>query len=214
METKFQTSFIPRKPLVPNSAAVPSTSHGGGSSSVLVLVSVIIFCLSVASAIVVFGWEKVEAKKIEESKVLLDANRRRFGTDIETLKSFNKRINVTKKIMDGHMSISNIFTMIADLTVDKVRFSNFTFEAPADPLRDRIEISMRGEADSFATLAYQTDVLSLSDFTDSSISKLSIGDKGVVSFDLKTVAPLKNVLYKSQFEVDADLETELIETNE
>jgi len=214
METKFQTSFIPRKPLVPNSSAAPSTSGGGASTSVFVIASVIIFCLSVASAIVVFGWEKVEAKKIEENKVLLQSNRNKFGTDIEVLKNFNKRINVTKNLIDGHMSVSNIFAMIAESTVDKVRFTEFGFEAPADPRRDRIEITMRGEADSFASLAYQADVFAESEFTDSSISKLNIGEKGIVTFDFKTVIPLSTILYENQFEAESEVETQLIETNE
>lgn len=200
METKFQTSFIPRKPLVANSSAAPAPQSSGGSGGFLVLVGLVVFGLSVASAIVVFGWEKVEAKKIEENKVTLETARKKFGSDVEVLKKFNDRINLSKQLLANHLSVSNIFEMIADATVDKVRFTSFSFLLPDNPQREKIEVLMKGEANSYASLAYQTDVFgSNSPIKESSVSSLTINDKGNVAFEFDAVIPMDKILYKNQF---------------
>ncbi len=203
METKFQTSFIPRKPLVPNSAAAPVASSGGGSTSILVFIGVILLLLSVASAIGVFAWEKIEAKKIEENKVALETNRKKFGSDIEVLKKFNDRINLSKQLVDNHLAVSNIFSILADATVDKVRFTSFSLDIPENPLKDKIEVIMGGEAQSFAGLAYQADVFSENtQIRESSISDLSTTDKGNVRFKFNAVIPFEEIVYKKQFETE------------
>ena len=213
METKFQTSFIPRKPLVPNSAAAPAASSGGGSTSILVFIGVILLLLSVASAIGVFAWEKVEAKKIEKNKVALETNRKKFGSDIEVLKKFNDRINLSKQLVDNHLAVSNIFSILADATVDKVRFTSFSLEIPENPLKDKIEVVMGGEATSFAGLAYQTDVFSENtQIEESSISDLATTDKGNIQFKFNAVIPFQEIVYKKQFETET--EETMPQTNE
>lgn len=200
METKFQTSFIPRKPLVPNSSAATPPQSSDHASGFLVLIGMVLFGLSVASGIVVFGWEKVEKSNIEKNKVQLEVNKKQFGSDIEFLKKFNTKINLTKRLVEGHTAISEVFTIINSLAVDNVRFSELDFQVPNDPRKDKIELKLKGEALSFPALAYQSDVLAETDkLVDASVADLMLGEKGIISFGLSGVIPLDKILYKNQF---------------
>jgi hypothetical protein len=148
----------------------------------------VLFGLSVASGIVVFGWEKVEKSNIEKNKVQLEVNKKQFGSDIEFLKKFNTKINLTKRLVEGHTAISEVFTIINSLAVDNVRFSELDFQVPNDPRKDKIELKLKGEALSFPALAYQSDVLAETDkLVDASVADLMLGEKGIISFGLYMV---------------------------
>lgn len=199
METKFQTSFIPRKPLVPNSAATPP-AQGDHANGLLVFIGMVIFGLSVASGIVVFGWQKLEKSNIEKNKTQLETNRKQFGSDIEFLKRFNTKINLTKQLVENHIAASEVFTIISEMVVDNIRFSEFEFALPTDPLKDKIQLKMKGEAASLAALAYQSDVINESvKLVDANLSELMIGDKGVVGFGFSATIPVDKIYYKNKF---------------
>ncbi len=200
METKFQTSFIPRKPLVPNSSSATPPQASEHASGLLVFIGMICFGLSVASGIVVFGWEKVEKNNIEKNKVQLETNKKQFGSDIEFLKKFNTKINLTKKLVENHTAIAEVFSIVDSLAVDNVRFTEFEYSLPLDPAKDKIEIKLKGEALSFPALAYQSDVLAETDkITDGIVFDLALVDKGLVNFGITGNIPFDKILYKNQF---------------
>lgn len=198
METKFQTSFIPRKPLIPNSPASPApTSH---SSGLLVLISMVIFAASIGGAVLVFSWEKVELKLIEKNKAQLELNKKQFGSDIDFLKRFNTKINLTKGLVDDHIAVSNVFDIISDLVVDNVRFEDFSFSLPNDPKNEDIIVKMKGQASSFQALAYQSDVLGINKTIKRPvISDLNQNEKGYVNFSFEVTIPREEILYSKAF---------------
>ncbi len=200
METKFQTSFIPRKPLVPNSSSATPPQSSDHASGLLVFIGMICFGLSVASGIVVFGWEKVEKSNIEKNKTQLEVNKKQFGSDIEFLKKFNTKINLTKKLVENHTAVAQVFSIVDSLAVDNVRFTYFDYSLPLDPAKDKISIKLNGEALSFPALAYQSDVLAETDkITGGTVFDLTLAEKGLVKFGLVGNIPFEKILYKNLF---------------
>lgn len=198
MDTKFQTSFIPRKPLVPNSSAVPQNS--GGSNGLLVLIALGLFGVSVASAVLVLGWQRVEQGSIEKNKVTLAETRKQFGEDVVMLKRFNSKIKLAKEVVDNHVSVSNIFEALEEVTVDNVRYKEFSFELPANPANDKIFFELAGEAKTFEALAFQSDTILESDkFVSPIFSDLEINEKNLVDFVLTSSLPFSALRYAEQF---------------
>ena len=86
------------------------------------------------------------------------------------------------------------------MVVDNIRFSEFEFALPTDPLKDKIQLKMKGEAASLAALAYQSDVINESvKLVDANLSELMIGDKGIVGFGFSATIPVDKIYYKNKF---------------
>lgn len=201
MDTKFQTSFIPRKPLVPNSSAVPPQNSGSSSGGLLNLIGIVIFVASVASAIGIFAWNKIEMGNIEKNKAALAENRKQFGSDIEFLKKFNTRINLAKRVVDNHTATSNVLKALEEVVVDNVRFKEFTFEMADNPSADTTRFEIDGEAKTFEALAFQSDtLLESTKIKNPVISDLKLNDKGLVEFKLIGTLPFSELRYAKQFE--------------
>lgn len=201
MENKFQTSFIPRKPLVPNSSAIPPQSSGSSSSGLLNLIGIIAFVASVASAIVIFTWNRVEKGNIEKNKVALAENKKQFGSDIEFLKKFNKRINLAKRVVDNHTATSNMLKALEEVVVDNVRFKELVYEMPDNPVKDVTKFAINGEAKTFEALAFQSDTVQENTaIKNSVISDLKISDKGLIEFVFEGALPFSEIRYAKQFE--------------
>jgi hypothetical protein len=155
METKFQTSFIPKKPLVTDTTV--HSSHGSGTS-VLMIIAVLLFIASIAGAAFTFVWKNVLIKSQENYKVQLADSEKRFNTSlIEDLKRANTKIDLGKQLLNNHLAVSEIFSIISKLTIAGVRFSSFDFTSPTKD-SDGIKVTMKGVGNSFSAIAFQSDV--------------------------------------------------------
>lgn len=193
METKFQTSFIPRKPLIQNPSEKPKTSHGTGIGF-LTLVSFVIFGVSVLSGILVIGWQKLENTSISKNKEQLELNKKQFGDDIEFLKRFNTKISLSKSLIDKHTSPVALFKTIEDITAEKVRYSKLTYTSSDEGLI----VEAEGEAANFETLASQSDIFSQTSLISNPIiNDLKLTDTGSVDFSLNITIPWSSISYKN-----------------
>jgi hypothetical protein len=160
MEPKFQTSFIPKKQL--------SVATSGGSSrhsvSILMTIALLVFIISIAGAGFAFAWERVLNSQQEAYKSDLAKDQNQFNTDlITTLTTADTKISIAKTLLADHLAVSQIFSIISQLTISSVRWKSLQFAAPgsaggASAAGPGISISMQGEADSFYSVAYQSDV--------------------------------------------------------
>ena len=190
METKFQTSFIPKKPLVTDTSV--HSSHAGGTS-VLMVIAVLLFIASLAGATFTFVWKNVLIKSQENYKIQLADSEKRFNTSlIEDLKRANTKIDLGKQLINNHLAVSEIFSIISKLTIAGVRFSSFDFSSPTKD-SDGIKVSMKGTGNSFSAIAFQSDVFGQSQKYGSSkvlknpaLSDLSLDQNGNVGFTFTT----------------------------
>lgn len=190
MEPKFQTSFIPKRPL--------TASGGGGparhSVSIFLIISVVIFIISLGGAGFAFAWQKVLLSEQNQYKDDLAADQNQFNTSlINTLSTANTKITLAEGLLQNHLAVSEIFNIISQLTIASVQWKSFTFSAPtaggSGGAPGLATISMQGETDSYYSVAYQSDVFGESSefgtnkvIKDPVLSNLSVGSDGAVDF--------------------------------
>lgn len=176
MDTKFQTSFIPKKTVGPG-----LTGGRPESVSVALLVSIIIFMLSLAAAGGVFFYKRVLIRNIDKMNGQLVQAKNSFDPEsIEKWSRFDKRIDAAAKILASHSVVSPIFDLLQNDTLATVKFNNFSLD-----LKDNgsASVSMTGEAKSFSSVANQSDIINREKFIKNPVfSDLNPNQSGNVVF--------------------------------
>jgi len=151
METKFQTSFIPKTTLEP--IAGPSVHKPLGFFS---FVTSIIFFITVLVAGGAFGWHKYLETNKEKLKASLETNVKSF--EPQTLDEYvrlDNRIDSSKMLLSKHVAVSYIFDFLSENTIQSVKFNDFKYEIGLD---GGATLSMNGDAKSYNAVAYQAEV--------------------------------------------------------
>jgi len=185
METKFQTSFIPKAPVVDSSAGRRSSGAG-----VLFLVSFIIFMASACSAAGVFFYNQILDQKIKKGNEELIDNKNIFDPGlVQEYSRLNDRIKASYEILKKHVSVSNLFNIISAVTLKNVRFSNFTYSNASS---DKVTLNMNGQTKSYELVALQARALTdptmkyRNAFKSPIIGDLNVDTLGNVSFNLSS----------------------------
>lgn len=185
METKFQTSFIPKKPVV---MAEQSSSRGMG---LFLLLSIVIFLVSLGLAGYVFLEKNLLIQNITKNKDIIEQNKSGLvenSVTVESLVNLNSRINVANILLSKHTAISPIFDFLQQTTLKSVRFKNFTFSAmgKSEAGTSRVSVQMSGQARDWETVASQADEFGKPEYkkiiTEPKISNLSLGADGSITF--------------------------------
>lgn len=146
VETKFQTSFIPKQPL-------GEETHRAGGASVLFLISFLLLVASVAGGVGVFIWNKTVERNIEEGRQALEKHNAAFdSTSINEFTRLDNRIDVASMLLKQHVQASQIFPRLASNTLKTVRFNNFSYTNAGG---GKIIINMSGEAQDYESMALQ-----------------------------------------------------------
>ena len=209
METKFQTSFIPKKPLVTDTTV--HTSHSG--TSVLMVVAVLLFIASIAGGAFTYLWKNVLITTQEKYKTQLADSEKRFNsTLIEQLKRANTKIDLSKQLLTNHLAVSEVFSIISKLTIAGVRFSSFDFSSPTKD-SDGIRVSMKGVGNSFSAIAFQSSVFGQSQkyglnkvLKNPVLSDLALDQNGNVGFTFTTTINPTDLSYSKV--LNSSLESE------
>lgn len=179
METKFQSSFIPRGPLAPTSAAVLSTKSK--QKSFFGFIAFLIFIFAVVGSIGVYGYEKYLVSNIGKMGQDLETARANLEVDaVHQVTRLNTRIESTDQILDKHTIISPLFDFLEQNTVKTVRFTDLKLDTSAD---GKVTLTLRGQARGYSALALQSDLLNKSKYIrNPNFSNLQLDDKGNVTF--------------------------------
>lgn len=196
MEGKFQTSFIPKKPITATASTQVRSSSG---VNIVTLVSVVIFIISLALAGAVFLYETYLEHSIAQMKSEFTENENAFDPNsINIYTKLNDRINVANTLLNQHISASNLFDVLEQSTLQTVRFSdfNYTYVNPTE-----ISLSMKGQAKSYNAIAKQSDVFS-QDPTSKYIhnpvfANLDLDQSGNVIFTFTADIDPSQLLYKN-----------------
>jgi len=185
MEPKFQTSFIPKKPVTMTGQARSS------GMSLFLLLSIIIFLVSLGLGGYVFLEKNLLVQKINADQSTIETNKSGLVSDsitVESLVQLNSRINVANSLLAKHVAISPIFSFLQTATLKSVRFKNFTFSsASKNPDgSSKILVQMSGIAKDWETVASQADEFGKTEYskiiTEPKISNLGLNSDGSVSF--------------------------------
>jgi hypothetical protein len=215
METKFQTSFIPKKPLT-----APAVISRGGGVSIFTTLSILIFIASIAGAGFAYGWQKHLITAQAQLKADLETSQKEFDPYlIEQLRKANVKIDLSKQLLKNHMDVTGIFGILSTLTTESVRFDSFDFAAP-DLAGGKIKVNLHGVGKSFSAIAFQSDVLGQASqgkariITSPVLSDLSVDQNGYVGFSLSVQVSQKDLLYSNLFSTAAPTPAPANVTNE
>lgn len=189
MDPRFQTSFIPKKPLISTSQAPTKIIN------LFALIATLIFISTLALAGGVYFYDNLLLTQIDESKATLERAKNAFEPDtINKIIRLDTRIGVAQGLLNEHLATSYLFDIISASTLKTIRFKNFSFQYLA---KDKILVSMKGQAQSFTSVALESDTLNkIKNLKDTIISDLALDSSGTVSFLVTTTVDPSAIVYK------------------
>ncbi|KKQ47452.1 MAG: hypothetical protein US65_C0010G0010 [Candidatus Yanofskybacteria bacterium GW2011_GWC2_37_9] len=191
MDSNFQTSFIPKKPIVEKRA---TSTHSIGFFTVI---SIFILFTVLLASLALFFYKTVLTKNIAQMEKDLNLAKNRFEpSKIKELQVLDKRINSSNEILAHHIAVTPIFQALQLLTMKTVRYTKFDYslEDGKDP---KIIVKMSGQALGYSSIALQSDLFAKNkNLIDPVFSNLSLDDKGNILFDLEFLVDPSFVDYK------------------
>ncbi len=194
-ETKFNTSFIPKKPVSTNSGQVVKKSGGNIFSTI----GLFLFILSLIGAAGVFLWKNQTQNAIDSQIEQLQLARREFDEQtIAAATRLNNKIEAVKHLLDNHVAPSTIFNILEESTLASVRFNNLRYSTTDS---GTIDISGSGRALSFESVVLQSDELGNSDFRDVLFDNVQQNEAGDgVTFSMNASIDKNVVLYRNNID--------------
>lgn len=179
MDKEFQTSFIPKKPLVEQKA---SRSQ---KVSLFNFLATLVFFASLASAGGMYFYKSSLESGIEKKQA--DLERAQSAFDPETIKELivlDRRLTTSKELLDSHMRVSPIFDLLSEVTVASVQFSDFKFKAP-EKAGDVLSVDLIGVAPGYKTVGLEEVAFASNRFIVNPVfSNIALGLKGQVTFNV------------------------------
>ncbi len=191
MDQNFQTSFIPKKPMI-KERAVTSPSVG-----ILMIIAIfVLFTMLIASAGLYF-YKIHLAASITQMQTDLNLAKNRFEpSKLSELQVLDKRLHASTEILSKHIAITPIFKILQDLTMKTVRYTKFSYTI-GDDKNAQVTIKMQGIAVGYRSVALQSDLYAKNkNLIDPVFSNLTLDDKGNVLFDLEFTVDPSLVNYK------------------
>ncbi len=183
MENSFQTSFIPKKPiLVGNTSSTAATSN---TTSILMVVTVFIFVIMLAAAGGLYFYKDlVLTKNKQELSANLLKIKDSFQKDtIAELELYDKRTSAAKDVLTKHVVLSPLFEAINTLTLTTIQYTKFEHST----VKDVFSVKMSGIARDYKSIALQADVFNSDKgkmFKDVIFSNLTKNKNNYVTFEV------------------------------
>ena len=199
MEQNFQTSFIPKKPMIEGRAT------GSQPVSFLTVISFAIFFTLIIASGALFFYKGILANDIVKMENDLNLAQNRFEpSKIVQLQDLNKRLNASSEILSKHIAISPIFKALQSITMKNVSYTKFDYEFSGD-VNAKIMVKMSGIAVGYRSVALQSDLFAKNRyFIDPIFSNLMLDDKGNVIFDLEFSVDPNFVDYKKTLQTTSE----------
>ncbi|MCX6753258.1 MAG: hypothetical protein NTW62_02870 [Candidatus Nomurabacteria bacterium] len=181
MEQNFQTSFIPKRPIV------EETVVRSRPASLFTILSIFIFFTIVIASGGVYFYKGSLSKQIDQMTSDLEIAKNRFEpATIAKFVKLDKRLNSANEILSNHTAISPIFDLLQKITLKTIRYSKFSYVL-GDTSSSKITVQMSGQAIGYRSIALQSDLFTQhnKDIIDPVFSNLSLDPKGNVIFDLE-----------------------------
>jgi hypothetical protein len=189
MDPQVQGSFIPKKPL-------DTGARRSGGVGLLFLIALLIFIASLVAAGAAFAYQQYLTGQLASKAASLKADESAFDPGaIEDLVRIDGRINNAMTLLTKHAAASGLFSFLATQTLQSVAWNKLDYSLQSD---GSAKISLSGTADSFSTVALQSDQFGASKLLkDVVFSGITVGAKGGVSFDVDATVDPSLILYSN-----------------
>ena len=188
MEQNFQTSFIPKKPMIEQGVTAKRPM------GLVLIISIFIFVVIVLISGGAYFYKNMLKTNLTQMQGDLEKAKNRFEpSKINELKLLDKRLQSSTEILSNHVMISPIFEALQVLTLKTIRYTKFSY----DLVGGKIMVKMSGQAIGYRSVALQADLFTKNkNLVDPVFSNLSLDDKGNVLFDLEFSIDPSFVNYK------------------
>jgi hypothetical protein len=193
MDQNFQTSFIPKKPII-EERAVP-----GQPVNIFTIMGIILlFAVGLGTGALYF-YEDTLSKSIAKMSEDLKLAQNRFEpARITELKSLDQKLRASNEILSHHIAISPIFKALELTTLPTVRYTKFTYNQGELP-GSNVEVKMKGIALGYRAVALQSDLFTKNkNIIDPVFSNLILDDRGNVLFELSFSVDSSFLNYKEE----------------
>jgi len=204
MDPKFQTSFIPKKPLGQPAMGLPGGQKAKkAASSLFMTISVIVFIASLLGAGGAYAWKQILLSSRDSYQKELSDREKQFNpTLINQLKEANVKIDTARQLLANHLASSEIFDIVRRFTVENVRFLSMDIASPLDG-SSGLSMSLQGYGTSFSAIAFQSQVLGQLEqyglrqvVKNPIISDPSLGQNGTVAFGFSATIDPTSISYE------------------
>lgn len=177
VETRFQTSFIPKKP-VASGVSYRSESSGMGA---LTLIGVLLIVIAGLTSGGLFLYEQSLEKNIAYIDAELVEKRDLLDQDaLATFIDLGKKTGNAEMLLNRHVSFSKVTDFFEGIVLRNVRLADITAEiSPGKSMK----VAFKGEAQGYAAVASQVDALRKANHVTSvEVSNMTLNEKGNVTF--------------------------------
>lgn len=205
MESNFQTSFIPKKPIVEERTEVKRPT------SIFTIIAIFIFIAMVLMLAGSYFYRQVLAGEIKSKESTLGLAKGRFEPErINELQVLDRRLRAATELLSKHIAVTPIFEVLQEVTLKTIRYTRFSYEWTE---KGRVLVRLGGIATGYRSIAIQSDLFSENKYIiDPVFSNLSLDEKGNVLFDLEfyvegSLVDYKQNLQRKTGEVDTPTQT-------
>jgi hypothetical protein len=190
MDPQVSTSFIPKEALTAEKART-------GGVGLFLLISILVFILSIIAAGGAFAYTGILNQKLAAQKSQLDLQKGAFDpATIQDLLRLDSRIQQSQSLLQKHVAPSAVFNFLAQNTLVNVQFTSFDYSLNADGSGT---IELDGTADSFSTIALQSDALGQSSsLKDVIFSGITVDPDNRVSFTVSAAVDPSLLSYSKE----------------
>ena len=188
MDPNVQGSFIPKQ-------ALTAASRGSGMG-LFFLLALFVFAASLVAAGGAFAYEGYLNSQITRKDGDLRRAEGAFDAGaIQDLVRMDARLAQARALLRSHVSPSAIFSFLSTVTLEKVQFNSFDLAVNKN---GGATMTLSGTADSFSTVALQSDQLGASKvLRDVLFSGITVAETGKVSFTVNAGVDPDLILYSS-----------------
>ena len=195
MEPKFQTSFIPKKPIGLGTGSGISVIR---STNIFSVVATVLFLVTILTSGGLFFYKNLLTNQIKEADKNIISARDAFEPEkIKELVDVNTRIVSAKKLLSSHVVVSKLFILMENLTIKKMRFTEFNYVNKDNSHT----LSITGEVQTYNALAEQQDIFLKNDFIKNPVfSNFNLGDNGYILVNFSAQIDSGLISYKKSIE--------------
>lgn len=191
-----KVSFIPKGPITREESFLDRRRP----RSITGFLAIFAFVASVGSYAGFYFYQKTLLQEVEKKAESITSEQRLFvqSPEINRAKLFRVRAELARELLDQHIAVSPVFDFLSNNTLESIMYDSFTFKRD----NNAWSLVLTGESPSYASLAYQTDVLKKKNkeggFTSFSISDITLTKSGTVTFTLSVELAQNQLLYSKR----------------
>ncbi len=136
-----------------------------------------------------FAYKNILEKKVQEKKDALEEKDRNLPyASIQPILRMDQKMKLAGNLLNDHIAVTGLFSLLEQSTLENLRFTDFSFSYLS---KDKIALSMKGQAHTFESVANQASAFASStiigsNFKNGIFSDIALDQNGNITFSFLT----------------------------